>query len=147
MPYWFDGNSLVGRSAARLRSDRRTRQGFLEMLAGLHAARGGAFEVFFDGDDPDRARPPRGVRIRYCAPFSADDFIVQRLAEIRTPAEVTVVTNDRDLAHRCRDAGARTADWSGFTGKIRFRRDAGGKEEPVDVEDWARFLGIDDSAE
>ena len=51
------------------------------------------------------------------------------------------------LPHRCRDAGARTADWSGFTGKIRFRRDAGGKEEPVDVEDWARFLGIDDSAE
>src|SRR5512140_3265155 len=114
MPYWLDGNSLVGQSAARLRSDRRTRRGFLELLSGLHAARGGAFEVFFDGDDPDRARPPRGVRVRYGAPRSADESIVERLAEIRAPGEVTVVTNDHALSRRCRDAGAKTADWSSF---------------------------------
>jgi len=146
MPYWFDGNSLVGRSAAELRDDRQTRRGFLELLSRLHLSRGGTFEVFFDGDDPDRAKPPRGVRVRYSAPFSADDWILKRVAEIRTPGEVTVVTNDHALASACRDAGVRTMDWGRFTRGIRYRRDANGKEEPVDVRDWVRFFGIEDGS-
>ncbi len=148
MPYWFDGNNLVGQPAATLRSDRRTRQAFLDLLSQLHIARGGAFEVFFDGDDPDRARSPRGVRVRYCAPLSADDAIVDRLAGVRAAAEVTVVTNDHRLTRRCRDAGARTKNWGEFTSAIKDRR--GGKEkekeERVDVDDWARFFGMDDGA-
>src|SRR5512140_1005050 len=103
MPYWFDANSLVGRSAAGLRQDRHTRREFLELLSRLHTSRGGTFEVFFDGGDPDRARPPRGVRVRYCAPLSTDDFLLRRLGEKRTPGEGTVVTNDHALASACRN--------------------------------------------
>jgi hypothetical protein len=145
MPYWFDGNSLVGRSAAGLRNDRQTRRGFLELLSRLHVARGGGFEVYFDGDDPDRARPPRGVRLRYCAPLSADDAIIGKLGEIRAPAEITVVTNDRALATACRDAGARTMDWARFSSGIKYRRDATGKEDPVNVDEWAKYFGIEDA--
>jgi hypothetical protein len=144
MPYWFDANSLVGRSAAGLRQDRHMRREFLEMLSRLHASRGGAFEVFFDGDAPDRTKPPRGVRVRYSAPLSADDFLVRRLGEIRTPGEVTVVTNDHALASACRNAGARTVDWAGFSGRVRYRREVPGKDKPVDVEDWAKYFGLED---
>jgi predicted RNA-binding protein with PIN domain len=147
MPYWFDGNNLVGQSAARLRSDRQTRQEFLAMLSSLHVARGGAFEVFFDGDDSDRARPPRGVRVRYSAPLSTDDAILQRLEAACNPSEVIVVTNDRSLARRCRDAGARTADWSQFTSRIKYQRRPLEGDQTVDLEEWARYFGIEDDLE
>ncbi len=37
-------------------------------------------------------------------------------------------------------------DWRTFTSGIKYRREAEGKEERVDLEDWARFFGIDDGA-
>lgn len=146
MPYWFDGNNLVGQPAAQLRLDRRTKREFLEFLSSLTTGRSGRFTVFFDGDDPDRALPPRGVRVRYSAPLSTDEAMVRGIEETRTPSEFIVVTNDQSLAGRCRSAGARTMDWREFTVRTR-RRDRMRKEEKsVDIRDWARFLGLEEES-
>jgi predicted RNA-binding protein with PIN domain len=149
MPYWFDGNNLIGQSAAAAQADSQTRRTFLAMLSSYRKSGGGRFTVYFDGDDPDRTAAPPGVSVRYSAPLSADEVLVRRLRETRLPSEVIVVTNDRDLARRCRDAGASTMTWPQFVSKMRARSARHGKggthQEQVDVEDWIRYFGLDKS--
>jgi hypothetical protein len=147
MPYWFDGNNLIGLSAAAAQQDRRTRQAFLGLLSGYALTRGGRFTVFFDGDDSDRALPPRGVRVRTSAPLSTDDAILNQIHGSAAPGDIIVVTNDKGLAGRCRRAGAKTMDWREFTALMgRSPRKAAkpsSNDEKIDVEDWSRYFGID----
>lgn len=171
MPYWFDGNNLLGRSADAAREDRRARTAFLSALSGWRGAGGGRFLVWFDGDDPADMRPPPGVLVRYSAPESADAAICRRLREIERSEEVIVVTNDRELSSRCRAAGASILDWSRFELKMQARLAApsraarqkpengrrlpdrlhkthsadGDASAAVDVDDWMRYFGIDET--
>ncbi len=152
MPYWFDGNNLIGQTTTQARGDRETRRAFLRCLGDYAAARGGRFMVFFDGDDPDREIPPRGVRIRFSAPLSADDAILNGLAGAQNAAETIVVTNDSELRRRCRDAGARTMDWKQFRSVMQKATVAPRghakikKDDPVDIDEWARYLGLDEDS-
>jgi predicted RNA-binding protein with PIN domain len=148
MPYWFDGNNLIGQSAAVARQDPKTRNSFLALLSSYATSRGGHFLVFFDGDDPGFGLPPRGVRVRYSAPLSTDDAILRQAEGARAPAEIIVVTNDRELAARCRSASVKTMDWRQFTEKMsasssRRHRQGDPKEEKVDLEEWSRYFGLD----
>ena len=147
MPYWFDGNNLIGQSVARARSDRNTRRAFLAELSGYARTRGGRFIVFFDGDDPDRSLPPAGVQVQYCAPASTDALILKRLAEIRTPGETIVVSNDRSLQAGCKAAGAKVLNWEGFCSRMKSKPLAGrhlqDREESVDLEEWTRYFGLE----
>ena len=172
MPYWFDGNNLIGRSAAEAHVDWRSRKAFLSALSGWCGAGGSCFFVWFDGNDPADMRPPSGVVVRYSAPESADAAICRRLREIEHPEEVIVVTNDRELSSKCRNAGAKVLDWSSFTLKMqvrsyvqprtarpkaeksRYRRSSRARQiqkesrdtsAAVDVDDWLRFFGMDGS--
>jgi len=147
MPYWFDGNNLIGQSAARARADAEMREAFLSKLSSLHRSGGGRFLVYFDGDDPDRRATPPGVSVRYSAPASSDDAILNRLKEIQRPAEVIVVTNDRALMARCRNGGAKAINWEEFITKMQSRSNAPSTrrhaEQPVDVDDWIDYFGLD----
>ena len=146
MPYWFDGNNLIGQSAAAAKADLRTRREFLSTLSSYRRSGGGKFLVYFDGDDPSRSASPPGVAVRYSAPVSTDEAILQRLREIRNPAEVIVVTNDRGLMSRCRNEGASVLTWSEFASKMQSRRPPRSKREgpadKIDVEDWIKYFGI-----
>jgi predicted RNA-binding protein with PIN domain len=158
MPYWFDGNNLIGLSTDAARADRRSRMAFLSALSGWRGAGGGRFLVWFDGDDPADMPTPPGVAVRYSAPGSADAAICRHLREIERPGEVIVVTNDRELSSRCRDAGANVLDWDRFALKMQARSAArrrpgetrqinhaqGDASAAVDVDDWLRFFGIDE---
>ena len=149
MPYWFDGNNLIGQSAADARRDSVTRRAFLEQLSRFSSRRGGRFVVFFDGDDPDRAAPPGRLQVRYSAPLSTDDAILKRLDEIRTPSEVIVVTNDRSLARRCRNCSAKSIDWHEFMSRMR-KNPAGAadpsrvEEDKTSLDEWVRYFGLDE---
>jgi hypothetical protein len=147
MPYWFDGNNLIGRSAAAAKSDAGVRKAFLSTLSSLHRSGGGRFLVYFDGDDPDCAAMPPGVAVRYSAPYSADDAMLRQLKEMQHPGEVIIVTNDRLLMTRCRDKGAKTLTWQEFTSKMEARSaihpKQNAQEKPVDVEEWIDFFGLD----
>ena len=150
MPYWFDGNNLIGLSASRARSDPQTRRGFLSALSGYARTRGGRFTVFFDGDDPDRSMPPPGVQVHYSAPISTDEDIIRRLEAVRMPAEVTVVTNDRSLQTACKTAGAKVLNWDGFLSRMKSslqeREPILNREESVDMEEWLRYFGLDEKS-
>ena len=148
MPYWFDGNNLIGQSAAAAAADPRPRREFLGALAAYRRAGGGRLLVFFDGDDPGRSSLPPGVAVRYAAPESADAAILRGLGEAARPAEITVVTNDLELRTRCRRSGAPTLDWAAFAAKMRSRPPRPGRtrkrsEEAVDVAEWMRWFGLD----
>jgi predicted RNA-binding protein with PIN domain len=146
MPYWFDGNNLIGQSAAAAGNDPRVRNEFLSKLSAYHRSGGGRFLVYFDGDDPDRSPTPPGVAVRYSAPLSADEYIIRRLHEIQNPSEVIIVTNDLGLMSRCKNIGAATLNWTEFSSKMSsrsvLRDDRREKQEPVDVEDWMRYFGL-----
>jgi rRNA-processing protein FCF1 len=147
MPYWFDGNNLIGRSAAAAKSDGAVRKAFLSELSSLHRTGGGRFLVYFDGDDPDRAASPPGVSVRYSAPHSADEAMLRRLRDMQHPSEVIIVTNDRQLMTRCRNEGAKTMTWQEFAMKMEARTAVrpkkGAQEKPVDVDEWISFFGLD----
>jgi predicted RNA-binding protein with PIN domain len=147
MPYWFDGNNLIGQSAEAAKADKRIRQAFLSALSFYHRSGGGRFLVYFDGDDPHRSASPPGVAVRYSSPVSTDEAIVCRLREMQRPSEVLVVTNDRGLMARCRNEGAAVLDWRQFTSKMESRQTASrarsDPQERVDVDDWMRYFGLD----
>jgi predicted RNA-binding protein with PIN domain len=148
MPYWFDGNNLIGQSAATAKADRQTRRAFLSTLSSHHKSGGGKFLVYFDGDDPSRTSAPSGVAVRYSAPESTDAAILRRLNEIQHPSEVIVVTNDRELMTRCRNAGAAALDWRQFNSKMQSRpilqpHKNNDLQEHVDVDDWLQYFGLD----
>ncbi len=146
MPYWLDGNNLIGQSAASARLDRETRSQFLNSVAQYARNKGTTFTVYFDGDDPDRRIPPRGVQVRYCAPLSTDDSILRRLHESRNPSEIIVVTNDGSLRSACKSAGSKTMNWSEFQDRMHraARRtpvpDKG--DAPIDIRDWSHYFGF-----
>jgi predicted RNA-binding protein with PIN domain len=146
MPYWLDGNNLIGQSAAAAVEDGTPRRAFLQLLSRYARSGGGRFLVFFDGEDSDRSMPPPGIQIRFSAPESADEAILRGLSGSSQPHEIIVVTNDRNLMVRSHDAGARTMTWRDFTQK----RPPPIKESPsrdqddrVDVSEWAEFFGLD----
>ncbi len=147
MPYWFDGNNLIGQSASTARADSKVGEAFLSSLSSYHRSGGGRFLVYFDGDDPARSTAPPGVSVRYSAPQSTDEAIVSRLREIQHQGEVIVVTNDRGLMTRCRDAGAEALTWKEFTVRMQSRLARkplrSNKEQPVDVDDWIKYFGFD----
>ena len=147
MPYWFDGNNLMGQSASAAKADPRARRAFLSALTSYHRSGGGRFLVYFDGDDHDRSASPPGVSTRYSAPLSTDDAILQRLREMRNVSEIIVVTNDRQLMIQCRNEGAAVLTWSDFTLKMQSRRvletKQADQQEPVNVDDWIRYFGFE----
>ncbi len=147
MPYWLDGNNLIGQSTAVAKADSHARREFLSALTSYHRSGGGRFLVYFDGDDSDRSASPPGVSIRYSAPLSTDDVILQRLREMRNASEIIVVTNDRQLMTRCRNEGASVLTWSNFTAKMESRRVLSSKkvdrQEPVNIDDWMRYFGFE----
>jgi hypothetical protein len=147
MPYWFDGNNLIGHSAAAARTNAGVRKAFLSTLSSLHRSGGGRFLVYFDGDDPDRAALPPGISVRYSAPLSTDNAILSSLREVHRAEEVIVVTNDRRLMAQCRDEAAKALTWQEFIAKMQSRSARTPalrqKEDPVDVDEWIEFFGLD----
>jgi predicted RNA-binding protein with PIN domain len=147
MPYWFDGNNLIGQSVAAARTNAGVRKDFLSTLSSLNRSGGGRFLVYFDGDDVDRAAHPPGISVRYSAPLSTDDAILRRLREVHRAEEVIIVTNDRGLIVQCRHEGAKALTWQEFIAKMQSRSARAPaprrKEDPVDVDEWIEFFGFD----
>ena len=106
MPYFLDGNNLIG-SERRARTpgeeDRSALEG--ELAARLRGMRS-SVTVFYDGP-PARTRSLGSLTIRQPG-GSADDAMLREIGAARDPGQITVVTADRGLARRSQDAGAKS---------------------------------------
>lgn len=136
MPYILDGNNLIGNA-----SPTEEERGALvaELAARLRRTRATAMLVF---DGSRRAQTILGsLTVRDGFAASADDDIVRQVEESRDPRGVTVVTSDRALSTRVRNAGAKTLPpekfWSRFG---KSPHPAGEREDPVDVEEWMSYF-------
>ena len=148
MPYFLDGNNLIGQARGTGRPSEDDRKAFLAEIADRLRATKAKATVFFDGGDSKR-HSLGSLTIRDCGPESADDAIVAEVSRFREPREVLVVTADRALSRRVRDAGARAIPpdefWRRFgTGP---RVPTGGDAPKVDVEDWERYFGDEKNRE
>jgi predicted RNA-binding protein with PIN domain len=141
VPYFVDGNNLIGRARGGKASDDDRSALVRELSDRLRRTRARIL-VFFDGSGS--AASLGSLSIRFSGPVTADDAIVRELARSKTPREVTVVTADRDLARRARDAGAQVATPEEFWPRFGSAGGDGGSRsrEPgrVDVEEWTRFF-------
>src|SRR5262245_4949443 len=103
MPYIVDGSNLTGAARDRRLGLPRDEHELVRRLAAFAAARRAYVRVIFDG--PAEGRGPAGharragrVSVQYSgAGRIADDVIVQLVSADRAPADVTVVTSDREL--------------------------------------------------
>jgi hypothetical protein len=127
-----------------------------ELLRRVDAARtpGTEVVVVFDGrpgaGTPDPAGPP-GLVVRFAAsPRSADDLIVS-LVQTSARGETVVLTRDRELARRVREAGAAVGDPAAFFRRPRHRTGVpppGEKPPPPrgpELDEWERLFGAGDA--
>ena len=151
MPYLLDGNNLIGRVRGTARPGEEDRQALVaELSERLRATRARAV-LFFDGPGSGRGSSLGPLTIRGAAPGAggADQAIVDEVARSAAPGECIVVTADRGLAGRVREAGGKVCRPEDFF--ARFGRGAGAgagagaggsrAAERVDVEDWMRWFG------
>lgn len=144
MPYLLDGNNLIGSVRRTSRpSDEDCDALVREIADRLRRTRARAV-LFFDGSGR-RSGSFGSLTVRFSASSSADDAIVGLIGDARAPQEYVVVTADRGLARRARDAGAKTLSPGDFWKRFGQGTGAGspGGEGRVDVEEWTTYFGDD----
>lgn len=142
MPYLLDGNNLIGSARRTARPSEEDRQALVaEVAERLRRTRARA-TIFFDGPAGERATSLGPLSVHLAAGQSADDAIVRAVSGSRAPGEAIVVTADRALAARVRDAGGRVLAPEAFFARVGAvavpsppERDA-----RVDVDDWLRYF-------
>jgi hypothetical protein len=141
VPYLVDGNNLIG--AERGGRGSREDQAALvrEILDRLRTTRARVV-LFFDGaGDPLSLG---SLSVRFAGATTADDAILREVGRSSRPQEMTVVTADRELARRSRDAGGRATPpsefWKRFGAQHPPRR---GSETLVNVDDWLEWFSDD----
>jgi len=136
MPYFLDGNNLMGkRDPSSEDRDALVR----ELAERLRQTRASAV-LFFDGGARRQSTLGR-LSIRDGFSSSADDDILASIARARSAREVTVVTSDAALARRARDAGASVLGPANFFGRVGTPGSASEKDAAkIDVDDWERYF-------
>lgn len=146
MPYLIDASNLGGAlgGAAGARDAGRVVRYLVEW-----SRRRGRVVALFDGADDGRLATRYGpLEVAWSgAGRSADEAILARVR--RGATEWTVVTDDGELARRCREAGSKVLPGRELVARIarppaaRGGRSDGGKPEPsaADRALWAKIFG------
>ena len=142
MPYLVDGHNVLGFLSGKSNPSEEEKQRLLRNLADRLRGVRARVEVVFDG-------PPRAGRsasslgalsVRYAGTRPADDVIAEIVARSSSPADLRVVTDDRGLSLRAREAGARTLSAREFCDRFVKpgpEAEGGGR---IDLEDWLDFF-------
>jgi hypothetical protein len=83
------------------------------------------------------------LTVRYAGNRSADDAIIEAVERSKARRDCHVVTDDRALAERARQRGARSLSVSDFWGRLADETPARGEGKSVDVDDWMSFFSDD----
>lgn len=139
MPYLLDGNNLVG-TARRRPGESDDRDALVSEIAERLRRTRASVVLFFDG--AGRSLSLGHLSVRFAGATSADDAIVREVSRSSRPRETTVVTGDRELARRAKDAGATAMSPADFWKRFGAGEpgSAPPKETTVDVADWMRWF-------
>lgn len=140
MPYFLDGNNLIGKARGSPRPSEDDRRALVsEVSERLRRTRARAV-LFFDGPG-DRRTSLGSLSIREAGASGADEAILREIGRARAPGEIIVVTEDRDLSRRVRDAGAITLSPDEFWSRFGTGQEPSGRDDArVDVEDWLKYF-------
>jgi hypothetical protein len=140
VPYLLDGNNLIGRERGGGRPSDEDRESLVrEISERLRRTRTRAV-LFFDGPAPGGATSLGNLTLRYSGKDSADRAIVEEISKSRAPGEFVLVTADRELGRRARDAGASVLEPGEFWNRFG-KAEAAARETPrVDVDEWMRYF-------
>jgi hypothetical protein len=143
MPYFLDGNNLIGKPDP---SSQDRAALIRELAERLRQTRASAV-LFFDGGA--RRRSSLGsLSIRDGFSANADEDILVSIGRARSAREITVVTSDAGLARRSRDAGASVVEPGDFWARVGRPRKPSGKDTgKVDVDDWERYFADEKNRE
>lgn len=113
MHYLVDAYNLLFRTLKKRRSLEKNRQSLIEELNAVAAELNLHVTLVFDGAEEHLPWPTRGhydaLEIVYTSKSqTADEYIYEEVALSRSPAQLTVVTNDRELSGRCHQHRAKT---------------------------------------
>jgi YacP-like NYN domain len=139
VPYLLDGDNLVGSALGR-RGSSGDRDPLVREISDRLRRTKARVVLFFDG--AGHPLTLGSLSVRFSGGVSADDAIVREVSRSRRPHEAIVVTADRELARRARDAGAVAISpddfWSRFAVEIRAPTV---KDDPrIDAEEWIRWF-------
>ena len=133
MPRIIDGDNLLGTWPGRGRGD-EDKRALVREIDGLTRREKRRIVVVFDGAPP--AGVSHGADVIYAGRASADSVILSRLRDERDPKGWIVVTNDRQLADRCRHLGARIEGPRPFRDRLRSGPEGEKPDDPGDVQSW-----------
>jgi len=140
MPYFLDGNNLVGASRRTARPSEEDREALVrELCDRLRRTRARAV-LFFDGPSPGGASELGSLSLRHSGAAPADDRIVAEIARSGSPSDIVVVTADRGLARRAREAGARAVTPADFWSRFGVAPGPSREEPSVNVDEWLRYF-------
>lgn len=141
MPYFLDGNNLIGIARKTSRPGEGDRAALLAEISERLRSTRSSVRVFFDGGGG------RGVtlgNLTVCdSGGSADDAIIRELTAAKVPAQVTVVTADRGLTRRVRDAGGKVMTPADFWARFGNAEGASPRtpsEGRVNVDEWMDYF-------
>jgi rRNA-processing protein FCF1 len=147
VPYLLDGNNLIGSVRRTARPSEQDRDALIAEVADRLRRTRARATIFFDGPAGERSRALGSLTIRTPSGGSADDAILREVAASSSPRECVVVTADRGLARRARDAGARVVPPGEFFERFGASSPRGGPaREPSpatnaeSVEEWMRYF-------
>lgn len=148
MPYLLDGNNLIGIARRTARPSAEDRAALLAEIAQRLRRTRARTTVFFDGPAGERASALGNLTVRVPAAGSADHAILRAAASARSAAECVVVTADRELARRAREAGAKVSPPREFfarfgTGPEKPGPDREPPTTPQELEEWMRYFADD----
>ena len=143
MPYLLDGNNLIGVVRRTARPSEQDRAALIAEIANRLRKTRARATIFFDGPAGERPSALGGLTVRTPSAGSADDAILHEIRRARAPGELVVVTADRELSRRAREAGARVTSPGDFFERFGTGGSKADDRAPagtVDVEDWMRYF-------
>ncbi len=113
MHYLVDAYNLLFRTLKKRSSLEKSRQSLIEELNTAVAELNLHVTLVFDGAEEHLPLPTRGhydaTEIVYTSKAqTADEYIYEEVTLSQSPAQLTVVTNDRELSGRCHQHRAQT---------------------------------------
>jgi len=128
MHYLVDAYNLMFCSAKKRGSLEQRRQSMIKELNDPISELNLHVTLVFDGAEEHLPHPGRGhfdaIELVYTSKSkSADEYITEEVAASRKPAHITVVTNDRELAGRCRNFKAKTLTINEFIAMISKKKE------------------------
>jgi len=149
VPYFLDGNNLIGHGRGSSRPTEEDRSALVVEIAERLRQTKARVVLFFDGPK-ERATTLGALSIRYAPGGTADDAILAEIGRARAPQEIIVVSEDRELQRRVRERGAKALTAVEFWSRVGAASPRGPQRDPagaVDVEDWMRYFSDDRNRE